>query len=47
MKKEAPKLRVIKGGKKDPKVKLGMGLFLVLAICSMYLLIVLWSMYGN
>lgn len=47
MKKEAPKLRVIKGGKKDPKIKLGMGLFLVSAICLFYLAVLAWYIYGN
>lgn len=47
MKKEAPKLRVIKGGKKDPKIKLGMGLFLISAICLFYLAVLMWCIYGN
>jgi hypothetical protein len=47
MKKEAPKLRVINGGKKEPKVILSKELILVLWVCLTYLAILSWCLYVN
>jgi hypothetical protein len=43
MKKEAPKLKLIKGGKKEPKVKLNMELFFILGIALIYALVIIYG----
>jgi hypothetical protein len=40
MNKQAPKLRLIQGGKKDHKVKLKMGLFFIFSIVVFYMLVI-------
>lgn len=47
MKREAPKLRVIEGGKKDRKIKLGMEFILFSGIIFLYLSIIIWSIYEH
>ena len=43
MNKKAPKLRLIQGGKKTPKIKLSMGLFLVCGIILFYMLAIAYG----
>jgi hypothetical protein len=43
MYKEAPKLKLIQGGKTSPRIKLNMGLFLVCGILLFYVLVILYG----
>ena len=47
MNNKAPKLRLIQGGKTQPKIKLNKELFLVLGICLINLAIFAWCIYVN
>ena len=43
MKNKAPKLRLIQGGKKQPKIKLNTELFLVCGIILIYTLVLIYG----
>jgi hypothetical protein len=43
MNNKAPKLKLIKGGKQNPKVKLNLGLFFVCGIVLIYVLAVIYG----
>ena len=43
MNKEAPRFKLIKGGKNQPKIKFGVELFLVCGVLLFYILVIIYG----